>query len=146
MKVVFQVLVFAFLVVLANTLLVSLFLLYGLDMRDSGWTWSHGFLFATMVASTDAVAVTAILKQGINLIDLVLVSLHCGQQKAHLVPMWNKYCGHMCKCLVWPCPLKQLVLFPHKNNSVVNSIWFAHEVRLLNSQYVLSNRWRSRKS
>ncbi|GMH41236.1 hypothetical protein BSKO_09146 [Bryopsis sp. KO-2023] len=63
-KVMVQVLVFAFLVVLCNTALLGVFMLYGLDLRHSGWQWSHAFLFATMVASTDAVAVTAVLKQG----------------------------------------------------------------------------------
>lgn len=66
---------FAFLVVLANTALLAVFLLYGLDLRHSGWKWSHGFLFATMVASTDAVAVTAVLKQGKKLRMTPILSL-----------------------------------------------------------------------
>lgn len=62
-QVLVQVLVFAFLVVAANTVVLAAFMLYGLNLKDT-WTWTDAFLFATMIASTDAVAVTAIMKEG----------------------------------------------------------------------------------
>ena len=39
-------------------------LLYVFDLRHNGWYWQHAALFAAMTASTDAVAVGAILKSG----------------------------------------------------------------------------------
>ena len=39
-------------------------ILFGLGFADKGFTWAHGALFAAMIASTDALAATAILKQG----------------------------------------------------------------------------------
>jgi hypothetical protein len=39
-------------------------ILFGLGFADKGFTWAHGALFAAMIASTDALSATAILKQG----------------------------------------------------------------------------------
>ncbi|GMH41796.1 hypothetical protein BSKO_09706 [Bryopsis sp. KO-2023] len=61
-KVMLQIFVFAFLVVAANTVILATFMLFGLGLRET-WGWTDAFLFSTMVASTDAVAVTAIMKE-----------------------------------------------------------------------------------
>lgn len=60
-KVMLQVLTFAFLVVIASTVLMVPVLLYVFRLTDLGWHWQHAALFSSMVASTDAVAVSAIL-------------------------------------------------------------------------------------
>lgn len=39
-------------------------ILFVLGFSSRGFTWVHGALFAAMIASTDALAATAILKQG----------------------------------------------------------------------------------
>ena len=59
-----QVLVFAFLVVMGCTAIMVPILLYGFDLRHAGWRWQHAALFTSMVAGTDAVAVSAIIKGG----------------------------------------------------------------------------------
>ena len=53
---------FAFLMVLASTALMVPVLLYVFGLRSQGWFWQHAALFSAMIASTDAVAVGAILK------------------------------------------------------------------------------------
>ncbi|EFN55361.1 expressed protein [Chlorella variabilis] len=58
-----QVMVFAFLVVLLSTLLATPVLLYGLRLAGWGWRWQHGALFSAMLASTDALAITAVLRR-----------------------------------------------------------------------------------
>ena len=63
-QVLVQVLVFAFLVVMGCTAIMVPILLYGFDLRHDGWRWQHAALFTSMVAGTDAVAVTAIVKGG----------------------------------------------------------------------------------
>lgn len=57
-------LAFAFLMVAASTLLLVPLLLHGVGLAALGWTWKHVALFNSMVAATDAVSVTASLKQG----------------------------------------------------------------------------------
>ena len=39
-------------------------ILFGMGFANRGFTWAHGALFAAMISSTDALAATAILKQG----------------------------------------------------------------------------------
>eukprot|EP00210_Caulerpa_lentillifera_P005532 g5291.t1 len=63
-KVMVQVFVFAFMVVSINAVLLAVFMLYILDLRHHGWEWTDAFLFACMIASTDALAVSAIMKDG----------------------------------------------------------------------------------
>ena len=63
-QVLVQVLVFAFLVVMGCTAIMVPILLYVFDLRDDGWRWQHAALFTSMIAGTDAVAVTAIVKGG----------------------------------------------------------------------------------
>ena len=53
---------YAFLVVLLTTAVIAPFLLYGMGMVHSGWQWPHAALLVAMVASTDALAVSAIIK------------------------------------------------------------------------------------
>jgi NhaP-type Na+/H+ or K+/H+ antiporter len=55
---------FALLMVLASVFIMLPVLLYVFDLRHQGWYWQHAALFAAMTASTDAVAVGAILKSG----------------------------------------------------------------------------------
>lgn len=54
---------FAVLAVLGMVLIMTPLLLYSFDLSASGWHWSHAALFVCMIASTDAVAVTAVLKK-----------------------------------------------------------------------------------
>ena len=54
----------AFLIVIASTAIYTPLLLYVFDLRRVGWLWEHGALFSAMISSTDAVAVSAILKKG----------------------------------------------------------------------------------
>ena len=54
---------FAVLAVVGMAVIMTPLLLYAFDLRASGWHWSHAALFTCMIASTDAVAVTAVLKK-----------------------------------------------------------------------------------
>jgi NhaP-type Na+/H+ or K+/H+ antiporter len=54
----------AFLCVIINTVLLTPVLLYGFNLAHDGWAWQHAVLFSAMVASTDAVSVTAVLHSG----------------------------------------------------------------------------------
>lgn len=60
----YHVLVFAFLIVIASTALMTPILLYVFDLRNAGWMWQHAALFSAMIAPTDAVSVSSILKKG----------------------------------------------------------------------------------
>jgi len=55
---------FAFLMVLASTAMLSPVLLYVFGLADLGWRWEHAAMFSAILASTDAVAVSAVLKSG----------------------------------------------------------------------------------
>ena len=59
-----QVLTYAFLVVVSNVAIMVPVLLYAFNLQELGWKWQHAALFTSMVASTDAVAVSAILQSG----------------------------------------------------------------------------------
>lgn len=54
--------VYAFLVVLSTAGLMTPFMLFMLDLGNRGWTWPWAALFISTVASTDALAVSAIIK------------------------------------------------------------------------------------
>lgn len=49
-------------------------MLYVLNLRNEGWEWTDAFLFASMIASTDALAVTAIMKDGSGPESLVILA------------------------------------------------------------------------
>lgn len=53
---------YAFLVVIGTTALMIPFLLYVLQLDKQGWTWEYCGLFISTLASTDALAVSAIVK------------------------------------------------------------------------------------
>lgn len=55
---------YAFLLVIISTLAMIPVMLYIFNLRNLGWMWQDAGLFAAMVASTDAVAVGALLKKG----------------------------------------------------------------------------------
>lgn len=61
-QVMVQVVTLAFLVVGAGCALMVPIMLYLLRLKDSGWTWAHACMFGAIVASTDAVAIVAIMK------------------------------------------------------------------------------------
>ena len=65
-----HILSFAFIMVIASTALMTPLLLYVLGLKDVGWHWQHAALFSSMVAPTDAVAVSAILKGGERRVEL----------------------------------------------------------------------------
>ena len=54
---------FAVLAVLGMVVIMTPLLIYAFDLSAAGWHWSHAALFVCMIASTDAVAVTAVLKK-----------------------------------------------------------------------------------
>lgn len=64
LQMIYHVLVFAFLIVIASTALMTPILLYAFDLRNAGWMWQHAALFSAMIAPTDAVSVSSILKKG----------------------------------------------------------------------------------
>ncbi len=55
---------YAFLLVIISTLAMIPIMMYIFNLRELGWMWQDAGLFAAMVASTDAVAVSALLKKG----------------------------------------------------------------------------------
>lgn len=64
LQMLYHVMVFAFLMVMLFTMLMTPILLYIFDLRHAGWKWQHAALFAAMIAPTDAVSVSSILKKG----------------------------------------------------------------------------------
>ena len=54
---------FAVLAVMGMALIMTPLMLYAFDLDSNGWHWSHAALFVCMIASTDAVAVSAVLKK-----------------------------------------------------------------------------------
>jgi NhaP-type Na+/H+ or K+/H+ antiporter len=58
-----QAVTFAVLAVVGMAVIMTPLMLYAFDLEASGWHWSHAALFTCMIASTDAVAVTAVLKK-----------------------------------------------------------------------------------
>ncbi|KAL3141541.1 Son of sevenless 1, variant 2 [Trebouxia sp. C0010 RCD-2024] len=72
-KMIYHVLVFAFLIVIASTALMTPILLYVFNLRSVGWLWQHAALFSAMIAPTDAVSVSSILKKGGGLDKIVVL-------------------------------------------------------------------------
>lgn len=60
----YHVLVFAFLMVMLFTMVMTPILLFVFDLKSAGWHWQHAALFSAMIAPTDAVSVSSILKKG----------------------------------------------------------------------------------
>lgn len=54
----------AVVMVLLTALTLTPIVLYVMRFASRGWSWVHGALLASMLAATDAIAATAILKQG----------------------------------------------------------------------------------
>ncbi|KAG2448639.1 hypothetical protein HYH02_006526 [Chlamydomonas schloesseri] len=63
-KVAFNVAFMAFVMVIMSCLMLIPFMLYALDLQASGWTAAHVALFGSMIASTDAASVSAVLRSG----------------------------------------------------------------------------------
>jgi NhaP-type Na+/H+ or K+/H+ antiporter len=61
-KVAVQVVTMAFLVVGAGCALMVPIMLHVLRLKGSGWNWAHACMFGAIVASTDAVAIVAIMR------------------------------------------------------------------------------------
>ena len=61
-KVALQVVTMAFLVVGAGCALMVPIMLKLLRLEASGWTWAHACMFGAIVASTDAVAIVAVMR------------------------------------------------------------------------------------
>ena len=57
-----QILVLAFVVVVASVGLMMPIMLYVFNLQASGWTWQYVGLFVSMLASTDAVAIISTMK------------------------------------------------------------------------------------
>jgi hypothetical protein len=73
---------FAFLMVLASTAMLSPVLLYVFGLADLGWRWEHAAMFSAILASTDAVAVSAVLKSG------VLHAMHARSVCSRFAILW----------------------------------------------------------
>lgn len=54
----------AFVMVIMSCLMLIPFMLYALNLQASGWTAAHVALFGSMIASTDAASVSAVLRSG----------------------------------------------------------------------------------
>ena len=63
-QMIWHVLTFAFLIVIASTAVMTPILLFVFDLRGIGWMWQHAALFSAMIAPTDAVSVSSVLKKG----------------------------------------------------------------------------------
>lgn len=59
-----QVLTLAFLVVGATCVAMIPLMLEVLSLKQYGWNWLHACMFGAMIASTDAVAIVAVMKTG----------------------------------------------------------------------------------
>ena len=59
-----HIVVLAYVMVIVNALVLTPFILFGLGFAGRGMDWVHGAILAAMLAPTDAVAVTALLKAG----------------------------------------------------------------------------------
>ena len=66
-----HILLMAYGMVIVNAAALAAFILFVLGFGGRGWDWIHGALLAAMLAPTDAVAVTAILKTGGGPEDMV---------------------------------------------------------------------------
>ena len=64
MQMLYHVITFAFLIVIAFTAVMTPILLYLFDLRGVNWKWQHAALFAAMIALTDAVSVSSVLNKG----------------------------------------------------------------------------------
>lgn len=62
-KVFLNIMTLAFFVVLLSTALLVPVMLYVFGLRSQGWQWYDAALFGSMIASTDAVAIVAVLKK-----------------------------------------------------------------------------------
>ena len=71
MQVALHVLTLAFVVVGCTCGLLIPIMLYVFQMQAAGWQWYDAALFGSMIASTDAVAIVAVLKQGATLMSRV---------------------------------------------------------------------------
>ena len=74
-----HVLTFAFLMVIASTALMTPILLYVFDLRHTGWMWQHAALFSAMIAPTDAVSVSSVLKKGVICFVILAHNTACGR-------------------------------------------------------------------
>ena len=77
-----HVLTFAFLMVIASTALMTPILLYVFDLRHTGWMWQHAALFSAMIAPTDAVSVSSVLKKGVLWFSTLAHNAACGRSSA----------------------------------------------------------------
>ena len=80
-----HVLTFAFLMVIASTALMTPILLYVFDLRHTGWMWQHAALFSAMIAPTDAVSVSSVLKKGLLCLLCLVPLAHSAWQKLLLM-------------------------------------------------------------
>jgi hypothetical protein len=51
--------------------------LHVLQMQANGWKWYDAALFGSMIASTDAVAIVAVLKTGAHVLPVTLAEHGC---------------------------------------------------------------------
>lgn len=63
MQIMLHILCFSFLVVLLSSALITPLLLYVLRLGAYGWNWQHCALFSAVLASTDALAISSLLKK-----------------------------------------------------------------------------------
>ena len=97
MQVWIPILMLAFVLVSLSALLLTVLILYVMDFQSRGWSWVHGALFSAMIASTDAIAVPAMLKAG---------EWRVGAGQLVIGPASPQHCGgrvatHQAKWLEW---------------------------------------------
>lgn len=94
LQMIYHVLVFAFLIVIASTALMTPILLYVFNLRNSGWMWQHAALFSAMIAPTDAVSVSSILKKGMPKMSASSTASHgCNSYHTTLTLLYYGYYG-----------------------------------------------------
>jgi NhaP-type Na+/H+ or K+/H+ antiporter len=89
-----QIITFAFGVVIGMVVIMTPLLLYGFDLLSAGWHWTHAALFVAMIASTDVVAVSAVIKK-MNGPETLAVLLEGATLFLSLLP---QTCYYVCAC------------------------------------------------
>lgn len=108
-QMIWHVLTFAFLIVIASTAVMTPILLFVFDLRSIGWMWQHAALFSAMIAPTDAVSVSSVLKKGMCIgCCNTLLKLYVQETLVLAAHSWkglNKLAQNSCKSITPLCLL-----------------------------------------
>jgi hypothetical protein len=89
-----QIITFAVGAVIGMVVIMTPLLLYGFDLESAGWHWTHAALFVAMIASTDVVAVSAVIKK-MNGPETLAVLMEGTALSCSLL---LQACHHVCPC------------------------------------------------